>query len=335
MLLLRLVLGLAVLMLPGVASGQGGKPAPPVKIDFHIDWTPGPDYAGFYVAREKGMFKRYGLDVNIVPGNGAEDAVQLLSVGKAKVGTTTADAVLRFARAKPGRTPLIAAVIFPRNPVMIALPQGIAIRSLTDLKSMRVGYSQETSVTYRQFRHALQNAGLMPDHDLKLEKVLWDGPRKLESGEIDAVLGYTTDVPVELSARRFPHQVIPLERFGMAVAGQVVALSPDHGLNREIVDKLLQATAEGWEYARANPEETAALLIARFPTLRDMSATDKVVAGLRETYKLLPNTSSAAAFDRYAGRSAIADALRRSDEIVARMLKSETAINLDALIWRQ
>lgn len=323
---------LALLLLGVVLSGCGEQSAPRKErtVQFHIDWTPGIDYAGAYVAREKGFFKEAGFDVSIIPGNGAEESAALMSQDRIGIGTTTADALLRLAHTGNEQLPKVAAVVFTRNPVVLVASGDTKIRNLPDLKGKRIGFSEETSVTFRQFSYLLNQSPDLKRGDVELVKVLWDGPRRLMAGDVDAVLGYATDVPVELEANGFKHSVIRLELWGIKVASQVVAVSSALKLSREETGRFVEAMVKGWEYARNNGDETVALLRMRFPALGDAR---KLKRGLEETVKLLPEVIPNQAYEAYTGRGVIERALQESDVVVSRMETAPKPIDIKAMLF--
>jgi ABC-type nitrate/sulfonate/bicarbonate transport system substrate-binding protein len=57
------------------------------KVSIVLDWTPNTNHTGIYVAKEKGYFKKHGLDVEILlPGEAGAD--QLVASGKAEFGVS-------------------------------------------------------------------------------------------------------------------------------------------------------------------------------------------------------------------------------------------------------
>ena len=64
-------------------------------IEFHIDWTPGPDYIGYFISDELGYYAKQGLKVRIMSGGGAEEAAKLIKSNTIHIGTTTVDALIR------------------------------------------------------------------------------------------------------------------------------------------------------------------------------------------------------------------------------------------------
>ena len=86
-------------------------------VTVRLKWFNQAQFAGFYVAQEKGYYKAVGLDVNIQPGGPDFPAVQMVTGGNEQFGVTGADQIL-IARSKG--VPVVAlAVIYRRNPFVL------------------------------------------------------------------------------------------------------------------------------------------------------------------------------------------------------------------------
>src|SRR3954468_18147553 len=66
-------------VLPGSAQS-------PVEINFRLDWSLYGTHAPFFLARERGLYEREGLKVNIAEGQGSATVMQLISQGRDQIG---------------------------------------------------------------------------------------------------------------------------------------------------------------------------------------------------------------------------------------------------------
>ncbi|MEY4213686.1 MAG: hypothetical protein RL458_1912, partial [Pseudomonadota bacterium] len=74
------------------AIGQG-----PTKVTFTTSWTPeGPNLFA-YVARDRGFWKKYGLDVSVARGSGSGAAAQAVGTGTFMFGMTATPVVVQQA----------------------------------------------------------------------------------------------------------------------------------------------------------------------------------------------------------------------------------------------
>ena len=106
-------------------------------VTVRLKWFNQAQFAGFYVAQEKGFYKSAGLDVNIQPGGPDFPAVQMVAGGNEQFGVTGADQIL-IARSKG--VPIVAlAVIYRRNPFVMFSLQKSGIKTPADWVGKKVG----------------------------------------------------------------------------------------------------------------------------------------------------------------------------------------------------
>lgn len=133
-----LTLGVAGL-LAGLYTAMGpalAKAAAPTRLAVGQAFV-APAAAGFWVARDRGLFAKYGLDVEITNIQGSTQAVQALLAGSSQVMLGAPAQGLSAAAA--GADVISVATLGPRMPyLLVARPE---LRSPADLKGKTVGVS--------------------------------------------------------------------------------------------------------------------------------------------------------------------------------------------------
>ncbi|SET61937.1 ABC-type nitrate/sulfonate/bicarbonate transport system, substrate-binding protein [Nitrosomonas marina] len=315
-------------------------------VKLNIDWIAGPDYIGLYIADELGYFEKKHIDLTIIQGNGAETSALQLVEGGIDIGTTTVDALLRLVRNRdiPETSyPKIISVIFPTNPVVLISPYHEPMREIPSLDSdesrcprlaennisiegcYRIGFSDTTSVTYAQFNYLLDQ---IKNPAVTLVQVSWDGPRRLSNGDIDAVLGYATDIPPELASIGYKYTLVPLSKLGINVAGQVLAFSAKTNLTDETIKSVNEAVIQGWEYTKRKTPQAARLFVSRFPEFE----YEKTLNAIEETLDYLPVNYHKAPSNAYSSDETILEALQRTDKYITKSTKNMKQINYENFI---
>lgn len=106
-------------------------------VTLRLKWLNQAQFAGFYVAQEKGYYKSAGLDVSIQPGGPDFPAVQMVAGGNEQFGVTGADQIL-IARSKG--VPVVAlSVIYRRNPFVLFSLAKSGIKTPADYVGKNVG----------------------------------------------------------------------------------------------------------------------------------------------------------------------------------------------------
>jgi NitT/TauT family transport system substrate-binding protein len=75
-------------------GSDAGAPAAAARVTLALNWVAEPEFGGFYAAREKGIYAREGLDVDILGGGPGAPVVQMVASGRAQFGISGADEII-------------------------------------------------------------------------------------------------------------------------------------------------------------------------------------------------------------------------------------------------
>ncbi len=259
-------------------------------VEFALDWS-GPEYMGFYIAQTMGYYADRGLNVRLVPGAGSAAASMGILDGSIGFGTVSANALIREIVDRAGAggvaavesVPHIPAIIFSQSPSVIITGKNRRISTPQDLAGLKIGYTSEVAEAYRQFRELLGlNPGL--EEQITLQEDLLESTRKLKAGEIDALVTYMMDVPPVLEVDGFQHNTTLLSELGLKVPSQCIFVGSSANIAPETLSAFIDASCEGWDYVRRNPETAAKLFEKMLPGQN----VEKVEIVARHCSDLLP-----------------------------------------------
>jgi len=121
------------------------------KVRFGTNWLAEAEHGGFYQALADGTYKKYGLDVTIVPGGPNINNRILLPAGKLDF-FMSANSLQTFDAVEHDIPTVAVAASFQKDPqVLIARP---TVKALEDLKKLTLFVSKEGIVTYFQWLKA-------------------------------------------------------------------------------------------------------------------------------------------------------------------------------------
>ncbi|MGA8155112.1 MAG: ABC transporter substrate-binding protein, partial [Rhodoplanes sp.] len=120
------------------------------KVRFGTNWVPQPEHGGFYQALADGTYRKYGLDVTIVPGGPNVNNRLLLLVGKLDF-VMSASTVQGFDAVAQDLPTVIVADMFQKDPQVLMAHPDAGVTRFEDLKALTLFVSKEGILTYFQW----------------------------------------------------------------------------------------------------------------------------------------------------------------------------------------
>ncbi|HEX2229772.1 MAG TPA: ABC transporter substrate-binding protein [Candidatus Binatia bacterium] len=209
-----------------------------------------------WVPQEAGIFKKHGLDVNIIYVAGAQAITTLISGDTQIVQGSGAAAAL--SRLSGSDLTVIGTTI---NVIPMSLVTTPDIITAQDLKGKTYGVSRFGSLTDLGLKRAVSELGLDPEKDIKMiqtggvpENLLFMQQGVIKGGLISSP---TLEKAKELGYREFMN----LANLKYRYPGTALVTTDSFIRNRpQTVNRFLKATLEGIKYAKANPDFTVRVL---------------------------------------------------------------------------
>src|SRR5712691_2755977 len=121
------------------------------KVRFGTNWVAEAEHGGFYQALADGTYRKYGLDVTIVPGGPNVNNRILLPVGKLDF-VMSANTLQAFDAVEHNIPTVVVAASFQKDPqVLLAHP---GVETFDELKRLTLFVSKEGMATYFQWLKA-------------------------------------------------------------------------------------------------------------------------------------------------------------------------------------
>ncbi|MCC6473865.1 MAG: ABC transporter substrate-binding protein [Burkholderiales bacterium] len=244
------------------AGVRAAEPAPPLKkLTLQLNWKHQFQFAGYYVAVEKGYYREEGLEVGIVEVRQGRDPVDEVLEGSAQFGVGASELALRRGRGDPV---VVLAVILQHSPLVL-LAHGQGLQSLRDLEEKRVMLMAHETELYA----FLRREGVPRERIVEVPHTY--AVADLIAGKVDALSGYATDEPYLLRSAGFAYTLFSPRASGIDFYGD--SLFTSERVLREdpqAVAAMRRASLRGWEYALRHPAEVAELIRARYSTRKSL-----------------------------------------------------------------
>ena len=211
------------------------------KVAFGTNWLAEGEQGGFYQALADGTYRKYGLDVTIVPGGPNANNRILLPVGKIDF-FLSANTLQSFDAVAQNVPTVEVAALFQKDPqVLIAHPdQGID--KFADLKNLTLFVSQEGMASYYQW--------LKADYGFKDSQVkpYTFNPQPFLADKKSAMQGYVTSEPFAIEkAAKFTPKVFLLADQGFSAYSTLIETRRDLVDKKpDLVQRFVDASIIGW-----------------------------------------------------------------------------------------
>ena len=228
------------------------------ELSFQLSWLKSIQYGGYMAALDNGYFEDVGLDLTFVSGGPNIDSVANVAANQSQMGDRPIGPIL-VAREK-GIPIKIVGTVYQKSPFAIMSPADKPIASVEDLvgKTPASGSSSRPLIEY-----LLVEAGISPS-EVRMVPHSPD-PAALVAGQIDGYLGYATNQGVMLEARGFPIHALNVSDMGIPeTTGTIYAREDYLEENPDKVEDFLVGAIRGWQWALANPEATAELMVGDY-----------------------------------------------------------------------
>ncbi len=231
------------------------------EVTLYLKWKHQFQFAGFYIAKEKGFYKDVGLKVDIKEARKNQKTLELVLEKKNRFGIS--DSILVYEKMLGKKIAPLGA-IFQKSLLIFLYLKKSNINSIEDLKNKRIMLDLNSS-DHSLFSLIL-NKYQINENELKIVNTSYDINDLLE-GNIDIYSSYISNELYNLQKLGIEYDYIDPKKFAMNFYGDILFTSlANKSENPEKVDAFYTASIKGWEYAFNNIDETINLLINKYNT---------------------------------------------------------------------
>ncbi len=235
-----------------------------------LPWDHQFQFAGFYQALWQGYYNEVGIEVEIRGGFNDEgkiiNAIDAIARGKADIAPL--DGLSLLIAQDQGANIVALAPILQRTPWAFHSLKEKQLDTLSDLAKASVAVSPDSIYI---FKLLLQYESLTPNPRLRAHV-----PPTIDSlvnGAVEVIPGYADSTIWLAKQKNIPLNTLYAENYGIDFYADVISVNRDKLRNDPVlVEKFLQATLRGWEFALNNKEETIKKIISTYP--RKFQVTD-------------------------------------------------------------
>ena len=211
------------------------------KVSFGTNWVAEAEHGGFFQAVADGTYKKYGLDVTIVPGGPNENNRMLLIAGKIDF-FMAANTLMSF-DAVANNVPVVTiAAVFQKDPQVMLTQPDAKVAKIEDLKPLTLFVSKEGMTSYFQWlksEYGFNEKNVRPYNF---------NPQPFIANPKSAMQGYVTSEPFAVEkAAGFKPNVLLLADYGFNTYSTLIETRRDIAEKKpDLVQRFVDASMIGW-----------------------------------------------------------------------------------------
>ena len=222
-------------------------------------WVDQFEFAGFYMAKEKGFYEKIGLDVEIKKYNLSTNVLNEVLEKKADFGVNSSSLIIKKSL---GKDIVILGSIFQSSPLIILALKDSRIKNIHDIKNKKLMMtSEQYEAAPLQSMLISENISLksinLIDHSFNVDDLI--------NKKTDFMMAYTTNEPYLLKEKGYESQIFHPKDYGFNFYEEILFTSKEFANNNpKLVKDFYDASISGWYYAFENIDETAQLIYEKY-----------------------------------------------------------------------
>ncbi len=229
------------------------------KLTVLLDWFVNPDHASLVIAKEKGFFKKYGLDVELIAPSDPSMPPKLVAASKADLAVSYQPQLhVQISQGLP-LVRIATLIATPLNSLVVLADS--PIKSISDLKGRKVGFSvggfEDTLLSAMLGKYGL---GL---NDIELVNVNFSLSPSLISGQVDAVIGAFRNFELnQMDIIKRSGRAFYVEEEGVPSYDELIIVAAKDNLTDPRFPRFLKAMQDATGYMINHNDESLAMFIA-------------------------------------------------------------------------
>jgi PAS domain S-box-containing protein len=289
------------------------------KITLQLQWKHQFEFAGFYIAKEKGFYAEAGIDVEFKEFEASMNIVDEVLTKRAHYGLSYSSLIVDYLQGKPI---VLMANFFKHSPLVLVAHK--EIQTPAQLRGKRIMGMLDSSHSHTPM--------LMFEKFGITEKDIINVPRTFSLDDfierrVDAISVYTTNEIYELDKRGVEYTLFDPAAYGIKFYDlNLFTTQEELRKHPRRAESFRNASIRGWEYALAHKEEAADLIYRKYNT-QNKSKAALLFEAKQIEYLILPDVYKIGSVDPLKVE-AIRDGFLQSEKIAKHYRRT-----LDALFY--
>lgn len=231
------------------------------KVTLYLDWLNQFQFAGYYMAKEKGYYDELGIDLEIIEYSNNHNITSKVIEKSSIYGIGKSSLIVdRF----EGKDIVLLSSFFQNSPLVLISLEKSNIKSPKNLVDKKIMITKDA-------RDALAIKAMIVSQGIKMDKLNIQNHsfdiNDLINDKTDVMACYLSNEPLILKEKKIKYTILNPYDYGFDFyEGILFTSQKELKENPNRVKNFNQASIKGWEYAFNNIEETAKIIHEKYNT---------------------------------------------------------------------
>ena len=228
-------------------------------VSLQLQWKHQFQFAGYYVAKEKGFYKNYSIEVDIKEFDEIEETLDSVINDKADFGVGRSSLIL-----EANKDIILLAAIFQSSPYILHAIKRDDIRSLDDVVGKTIMMPNNLAMmasinAMLKAKGLVQNSFKVVPHTFNINDLM--------NKKVDFVSSYISNEPFVLKQLGYESIIFDPKDYGFDFYDDILFTKKSLLQNDpQLVHDFYKASLQGWKYAFENIEETVNIILEKYNT---------------------------------------------------------------------
>ncbi len=231
------------------------------KVSLQLQWKHQFEFAGFYIAKEKGFYKEVGLDVELKEFDFTRNIIDDVCKGEVTFGTSYPSSILEKFN---GKDIVLLSAILQLSPHILVSLKSSGIKSIEDFKNKKI-MIEDNAILTTTIKSMLRSH-YVSFKDMEKLKHTFDIDDLID-GNVDIITAFSSNELYALNKKGIKYDTWDPKDYGFDFYDVILFTSTNELKNNpQRVDNFRKASLKGWEYAFNNIDETVDLILEKYNT---------------------------------------------------------------------
>ena len=236
----------------------------PNKLILQLKWHHQFQFAGYYIAKEKGYYSEAGLDVSIYPYNPQDDGLITETVLEGQSNFAIGSSAL-LREIADGKKLLLLNAVFDSSPLILLSKEEKKLRASKDFNHKRIMFGADEE-------HSLLLSMVLDKNGVAYSRIPYDFEGFLNN-KADAVIAYIGNEPLVLRQKNIAYNYLDPASNGFDFYSDFLYTSQDEYYEHpRRVNAFMKASMRGWRYAFEHLDETVDLIKMKYAPKKSIEA---------------------------------------------------------------